>query len=226
VTRIIIDHQGTHDKFLGDAVMCFWNAPLDVPGHQGLAIEAALKILALLPELNRAFEQDYGIRLDIGIGLHAGPCRVGNMGSEDIFDYTIIGDNVNLASRLEGLTKFYGVPLIVSEAMLEQGRTKDLQILELDLVRVKGKKEPVRIFSIFAPRDGERDLRETEIQAHAQGLELYRSRMFEKAGRTFSDLAARFPDRPLYALYRDRCDFFITHPPDKSWDGIFSHTSK
>jgi adenylate cyclase len=225
VTQIIIDHHGTHDKFLGDAVMCFWNAPLDLADHENMAIRAALKIIGLLPDLNRQFEEKFGVTLEIGIGLHSGMCRVGNMGSDDIFDYTIIGDSVNLASRLEGLTKFYGVQLIVSETML-RNRTKDVLVKELDMVRVKGKNEPVKIFTVYPRLNGNRDELEKEIQEYTNGLTLYRKRSFADAGNCFSSLALSHPKQKLYAIYQERCALFIDNPPDEEWDGVFSHTSK
>ncbi|NNK13953.1 MAG: adenylate/guanylate cyclase domain-containing protein, partial [Desulfofustis sp.] len=113
VTRIIRQSQGTLDKFIGDAVMAFWNAPLDVPDHPERALNAGLDILAELPELNKEFKERFNLEIAVGIGVHSGQVRVGNMGSDDLFDYTILGDNVNLTSRLESLTKFYGVDILV-----------------------------------------------------------------------------------------------------------------
>ena len=225
VTQIIIKNHGTHDKFIGDAVMCFWNAPVDVDHHEQFAIKAALEMLDSLPALNKDFKEKFGIHLAVGIGLHSGQCRVGNMGSDDIFDYTIIGDNVNLASRLEGLTKFYGVQLIVSESMLKD-RTDDILIQELDLVRVKGKDKPVRIYTIYSSLKGNVDQRQEEIHKYTKGLNLYKDKMFVDGEQCFSELEANYTDQKLYSIYRERCAAFIKNPPDKSWDGVFTHTSK
>lgn len=225
VTRIIINNHGTHDKFIGDAVMCFWNAPVDVADHERFAIKAALEMIDSLPDLNKGFEEKFGIQLAVGIGLHSGRCMVGNMGSNDIFDYTIIGDDVNLASRLEGLTKFYGVQLIVSENMLKD-RPDDIFIQELDLVRVKGKDKPVRIYTVYSSlNDNIAQLRE-EIDAYNKGLKLYRKKSFVKGEQHFSELAANYTDQKLYSIYQKRCASFVKNPPEESWDGIFTHTSK
>lgn len=225
VTRIIINNHGTHDKFIGDAVMCFWNAPLDVNNHEQCAIRAALEMLDALEDLNKGFKEKFNIQLAVGIGLHSGRCRVGNMGSDDIFDYTIIGDNVNLASRLEGLTKFYGVQLIVSETMLKN-RVKDILIQELDLVRVKGKNEPVRIYTVYSLHDKNPGQRQEEITAYHKGLNHYRERSFVQGEQSFRELAAHYPKQKIYLIYRERCAYFIKNPPDENWDGVFTHTSK
>ncbi len=225
VTRIIINNHGTHDKFIGDAVMCFWNAPLDVDNHERYAVKAALEMIGSLPELNKGFKEKFGIHLSIGIGLHSGRCRVGNMGSDDIFDYTIIGDSVNLASRLESLTKFYGVQLIVSETMLKDC-AKDILIQELDLVRVKGKNKPVRIFTVYSSDETDMELRKEELNTYTRGLNRYREGFFIEGEKYFKDLTADYPEQKLYAIYQERCDFFIKNPPGANWDGVFTHTSK
>ena len=223
VTHSIIANHGTLDKFIGDAVMCFWNAPLDVADHPDLAVKTGFEMLASLEQLNREFKPKYGVEINIGIGIHAGSCRVGNMGSSDLFDYTIIGDNVNLTSRLEGLTKYYGVRLIISESVKIRLKGEYL-FQELDKVRVKGKTEPVGIFTLSLP--GSDDVASGELTAWDKGLELYRGRAFSDAVTLFSNLAKQFPGKKVYALYRDRCAFFLDNPPARDWDGVFTHETK
>ncbi len=228
VTKIIINNYGTHDKFIGDAVMSFWNAPIDVDNHERYAIKAALEMNHALTDLNKGFKDKFGIQIAAGIGLHSGRCRVGNMGSDDIFDYTIIGDSVNLASRLESLTKFYGVPLLVSEAMLI-GLTNDLFAQEIDLVRVKGKDNPVRIYTVYSTQDAIMVQRKNEIEQYQEGLLLYREQCFEKGEHHFKALSTKHPEQKLYTIYQERCAKLKTNPPDptgEKWDGVYTHTIK
>jgi adenylate cyclase len=225
VTRSIIKNHGTLDKFIGDAVMCFWNAPLDVKNHEALAVKTGFEMLAALVELNRVFIDKYGIQIDIGIGIHSGKCRVGNMGSDDLFDYTIIGDNVNLTSRLEGLTKFYGVKLLVSDFMVTK-LSLPMQFQELDRVRVKGKNEPVGIYTVYLPAVGEEKRLGAELQAYEQGLVAYKAKHFENAHEIFKTLCQQYPERKVNQIYMERSAFFIENPPDADWDGVFTHQTK
>ncbi|MCG8635466.1 MAG: adenylate/guanylate cyclase domain-containing protein [Desulfobacterales bacterium] len=225
MTRSVIKNRGTLDKFIGDAVMCFWNAPLDIEGHPKLAVQTGFEMLDALKGLNRIFIDKYGIEIDIGIGVHTGKCRVGNMGSTDLFDYTLIGDNVNLTSRLEGLTKFYGVRLIVSgtlKTMLEG----EYLFQELDQVRVKGKTEPVGIFTVFPKQSGEDQELAEELAAYERGLACYKEMAFEQGLGIFNDLAERYPDTRIHRIYRERCTIFMDDPPDPGWDGVFVHNTK
>jgi adenylate cyclase len=226
VTSSIIKHQGTLDKFIGDAVMCFWNAPLDVENHEDKAVKTGFEMLASLVELNKMFLEKYGIEIDIGIGIHSGQCRVGNMGSADLFDYTIIGDNVNLASRLEGLTKFYGVKLIVSDSMKEQLDSSLVQFMELDQVQVKGKTKPVKIYTVFQSESEVDKTLEDELNAYAKGLVLYKQTSFEKAKKLFKSVSDQYQTRKIYTIYLERCNHFIENPPEPGWNGVFVHTSK
>ncbi len=225
VTHSILKHQGTLDKFIGDAVMCFWNAPLDVEGHPELAVKTGFEMLESLKELNRIFIDKYGIQIDIGIGIHSGKCRVGNMGSSDLFDYTIIGDNVNLTSRLEGLTKFYGVKLIVSSTMLDS-LSLDYSFQELDQVRVKGKTEPVGIFTVISLDPMDKEGLQGELGLHEKGIALYKEREFDLALSIFSDLGHEYPDKKIYQIYQERCSYFVQTPPEEGWDGVFVHKTK
>lgn len=223
MTKIITDHEGTLDKFIGDAVMAFWNAPLDISDHQQKALRAALRQLEKLDILNKHFKTKYGFTIDIGIGLHSGPVRVGNMGSDDLFDYTLIGDNVNLASRLEGLTKHYGQRLIVSETIADTCSEK-CHFRMLDNVRVKGRQEPVAIFSAHQTREASD--RQYEFEKYQKALTLYLERHFAEAQKMFEELNSLGTEKKLYALYIERCELLKIVPPDESWDGVFTHKSK
>jgi adenylate cyclase len=220
VTRLIRAHQGTLDKYIGDAVMAFWNAPLDVANHHQQAVEAGLGILKELPALNEVFRERFGVEIAVGIGLHAGQVRVGNMGSDDLFDYTILGDNVNLTSRIEGLTRFYGVDIIISET-LQHIAIAGYRVQELDTVRVKGKAKPVTLFTY---RDLESSS-ESEMSLWGEGLALYKHGAFAEAVKPFEALLADHPDETLYQIYLERCRKNRDNPPD-DWDPIFSHLSK
>ncbi|WP_243546147.1 CHASE2 domain-containing protein [Pseudodesulfovibrio tunisiensis] len=223
MTRIITEHHGTLDKFIGDAVMAFWNAPLDVPNHQLQAMKAAKEQLARLHELNELFVEKYGSGIAIGIGVHSGAVRVGNMGSADLFDYTLIGDNVNLASRLEGLTKFYGQTLVVSGKIVEA--CGDAYVFrELDSVRVKGKQEPVTIYTAYTHEEAAE--RKEELDTYFEGLALYKATRFSDACSLFSRLQESGREPILYSMYVDRCAHLQEEPPEPGWDGVFTHKTK
>ena len=177
---------------------------------------------AALKELNLEFKDKYGFVVDIGVGVHTGMVRVGNMGSKDLFDYTILGDNVNLASRLEGLTRFYNVPMVVSDAMISHCPADHL-IQELDMVAVKGKEKPVTIYTLMSAKN---DAIQKQLDVYVQALKLYRTRQFEKALALFNEIKRGNNTSALYALYCDRCDSFIQAPPPDDWNGVFVHTSK
>ena len=216
MTRIVLDEKGTLDKFIGDAVMAIFNAPLDLPEHPARACRAALRMIEHLGELNREFEAKGFPRIEIGIGINTGEAVVGNMGADIRFDYTAIGDTVNLASRLEGLTKQYGVSIIVSEAVREAAGECFL-FRELDLVRVKGKHKPVSVHELLERGDD-------TIGEFAKGLGFYRRQDFDGALEIFSGLAER-GDR-VSELYVERCGKFLANPPAPDWDGVFDALRK
>ncbi len=224
MTKIILYHQGTLDKFIGDALMAFWNAPVSVPQHPVKAVEASLDMISELKRLNQIFERDFSLQLEIGIGLHCGMVTVGNMGSEDLFDYTVIGDNVNLASRIEGLCRHYGLSFLVSDsvkkACLAAGDMPHLLFQEVDIVRVKGKDEPITIFSVM-PRDTVEES-EKELLIYEEALVRYRKKDFLEAKSLFQTLHDRHHKNKLYSIYLARCNQLSNTEVPKEWDYIFS----
>jgi adenylate cyclase len=227
MTEIILDSQGTIDKYMGDAIMAFWNAPLDDPDHAQHGCRTALAMIARLKELNvdwRAAAEAEGRRffpINIGVGLNTGSCSVGNMGSEQRFDYSVIGDDVNLASRLEGQSKTYGVDIVIGENT--RARVTEFAAIELDLLRVKGKLRPVRIYGLL----GDNALAATpQFQAlakgHAEMLTAYRAQDWDAAERLAGECQAEAGGRldGLYALYRERIAAYRKDPPPPGWDGV------
>ena len=216
MTRIVMEERGTLDKFIGDAVMAIYNAPLTVAGHAGHACRSALKMLDRLGELNAEFAKRGLPRIDIGIGINTGQAVVGNMGADMRFDYTAIGDNVNLASRLEGLNKYYGTHILVSESTRAQA--EGFGFREVDLVRVKGKNEPVSVYELLN-EPGEPE------PAFVRALALYRAQEFARAEADFAVIAAAAGDQ-LSKLYLERCRQFMASPPGAGWDGVYVAKSK
>jgi len=223
LSTCIVEEKGTIDKYIGDSIMAFWNAPLNVPEHRSQAVKAALAMTLALKNLNTTIiEPEFGFPIGMGIGVHAGRVRVGNMGSEDLFDYTVIGDNVNLASRLEGLTRIYGVNMVMSEALKDFCPAGTVAI-ELDRVQVKGKKKAVTIFTVY---EEEHVLARLASRFH-EGLSLYRHREFARAQDLFSELSAEAPENNLlFSLYHKRCLQAVTQPPPEDWDGVFKLYTK
>ena len=232
MTDIVFRKRGTLDKYIGDAVMAFFGAPVQTGLHAANACDAALEMMETLGRLREQWRiEDPNIpEVDIGIGINSGPMVVGNMGSQQRFNYTVMGDNVNLASRLEGLNKEYGTHILVTEPTLGAAR-KGLQdeaayvVRELDAVRVKGKKEPVRLFELRR-----RGLPLTEevplLEGYAEGLRLYRAQKFSEARLQFESLLERFPHDGPSALFRNRCDDMTQSPPGEDWDGVFKMEHK
>ena len=212
MTRLVLDEKGTLDKYIGDALMALFNAPLDLADHPARACCCAMRMLQALDELNEAFIRAHLPVIAIGIGIHSGDAVVGNMGANNRFDYTAIGDSVNLASRLEGLTKLYGVSIIVSGATRWRADAK-FNFRELDLVRVKGKHQPVALYELrLTPYP-----RPEQFQ---QALGLYRSGQFAAAEEIFSELAETLDDQAA-RLHAGRCRTYQQMPPPPDWDGTF-----
>ena len=223
MTRIITENEGTLDKFIGDAVMAFWNAPLDVECHQEKSLIAALEQQKELEKLNEFFIEKYGFTIAVGIGIHSGPVRVGNMGSADLFDYTLIGDNVNLASRLEGLTKYYGQKLVVSQTIKDACGDK-YHFRILDSVRVKGKEEPVTIYTAYTLEEAK--TREKELEMYEEAHALYINMQFEEARERFAEIRETGVEEKLCDMYINRCTLLLEAPPGQGWDGVFTHKTK
>jgi adenylate cyclase len=224
MTEIIHQNRGTIDKYMGDAIMAFWGAPLDDPDHAHRGVFASMQMIKRLAEIQPQFQKRGWPPIKIGIGLNTGVMNVGNMGSKFRMAYTVMGDAVNLGSRLEGLTKQYGVQIIVSE------RTKiavaDYLFRELDQVRVKGKEKPVAIFEPLGQKDQIDDTVKAELQCHQQALIDYRAQRWEEAEKAFIALHEEQPERLLYDIYLQRIAHFKNEPPPKNWDGVFTFTVK
>ena len=224
MTRVIHKNRGTIDKYMGDAIMSFWGAPLADSQHARHALYAAMEMMDELKIMQEEFRQRGWPEVNMGIGLNTGDMNVGNMGSEFRMAYTVLGDAVNLGSRLEGLTKNYGVNIIVSETT--RVGIPEFAFRELDLVRVKGKNEPV---AIFEPIGHKNDLDQeviSELTAYKQALMYFRAQSLDKAELEFFNLSRLYPDRFLYQVYLDRIAVYRSEPPDDDWDGVFTHTSK
>ena len=222
-TQAIQNHRGTIDKYMGDCVMAFWGAPLTDPEHARHALLAAFDMIAAVESLDEPFRSRGWPAIRVGVGIASGDMNVGNMGSEFRIAYTVMGDTVNLGSRLEGLTKQYGVDIIVNDRTARL--VPDFTFRELDLVRVKGKQEPVAIYEPLGP--GGEITRETaqELRLYESALAAYRRKGWNEARDTFQSLKER-TDHLLYNVYLDRIERFRGEPPPDDWDGVFSHLNK
>ncbi|WP_428034549.1 CHASE2 domain-containing protein [Amphritea sp.] len=224
MTHIIHQQRGTVDKYIGDAVMAFWGAPLQDEEHARHGLDTALQMLSQLPQLNRRLVAAGLPEVKIGIGLHSGTMSVGNMGSEFRMAYTVMGDAVNLASRLEGLTKFYGCPLLVSGEL--RARQPDYLYRSIDWARVKGRSEPVALFQPMAPRNAaDSDLSE-QVRLFNQAVDLYRERQWLAASPLFQQWLAVYPTDGVAQLYLQRIAQLQSSAPGEDWDAVFNHEQK
>jgi len=224
MTKIIHEKRGTIDKYMGDAIMAFWGAPLEIPNHARHALETAMDMLERLNAIRIEFIERGWSAIYIGVGLHTGMMSVGNMGSEFRMAYTVLGDAVNLGSRLEGLTKVYGVEIIVSEATRDA--VPEFAYRELDIVKVKGKDKPIGIYEPIALEEEITDGELAEMEKSKKAISAYRKQDWLIAQPFFEELQKMLPERKLYSIYLERINNFMNNPPPANWDGVFVHTSK
>ncbi|MGD9920694.1 MAG: adenylate/guanylate cyclase domain-containing protein, partial [Pseudorhodoplanes sp.] len=235
LTNSIIEHKGTIDKYIGDAIMAFWNAPLEVPGHEVNACAAALDMLRKIDELNHEREAEAledglpFLPMKIGLGINSGTCVVGNMGSDLRFDYSVLGDPVNLASRLEGRTKTYGTPIILGARTAEKVNGR-FAALRIDLITVKGKTEPESIYALLGDHAvAESGSFRTIADLTEEMLTLYRSRDWagaENALQRAKQAEETYGLTEVFDLYLSRIETFRVAPPPDSWDGVFAYETK
>lgn len=225
MTRIIFQHRGTIDKYVGDMVMAFWGAPLPDERHAEHAIATALEMLAETERLKAQFRAAGLPEVNIGVGVNTGVMNVGDMGSEYRRSYTVLGDAVNLGSRLEGTTKFYGVGLVVGETT--RARAGDVFVYrELDLVRVKGKAQAIRVFQPICRSEQASPELLAELERHDEALRRYRHRDWDGARELFAELHRDHPQVHLYPLYLERIEDLRHNDPGEGWDGAYTRTSK
>jgi adenylate cyclase len=224
ITSVIHEHRGTVDKYMGDAVMAFWGAPMTDEEHARHGLEAALGMIAALKELQPEFAQRGWPPIEIGIGLNSGTMHVGNMGSEFRMAYTVLGDAVNLGSRIESLTRTYEVDIIVSE--YTAALVPNFVFRDLDRVAVKGKERPVTIYEPVGPRDAVPPADAEELSRHNRALGSFRVQAWDEAAAMFTDLRKEFPRRALYRIYLERIEHYRANPPGEGWDGVFRYQVK
>ena len=222
MTDVIMLKGGTIDKYMGDCIMAFWNAPLDIENHRQLAIETALRMQDKLKILNLELANEEKLPINIGIGINSGEVVVGNMGSNQRFDYSVLGDAVNLAARLEGQSKSYGVKLVVGD-----DSTKDcidqFNFIPLDTIAVKGKTEPVNIYTVMKTNDDTYRMKNSMTEA----IDQYKLRKWKIAQKLFRSIKITHIELATVSqLYISRCDMYSKAPPPKDWNGTFIATTK
>jgi len=221
MTDIILETGGTLDKYEGDAIIAFWNAPVDQPDHALRAARAAVECQKKLAEIREAIKAKFGHELYMRIGINSGQAVVGNMGAENRFDYTAMGDTVNLASRLEGACKQYHVPILMGETTYEH--IKDVfAVREIDLIRVIGKKKPVHVYEPVGEKETIPPEKIKAIQIFHEGLAAYRKRDWPQALDLFTSLG----DEGAAKIYVNRINMLIKEPPPSDWAGVFDLKSK
>jgi adenylate cyclase len=235
LTNAIIERKGTIDKYIGDAIMAFWNAPVDDAEQEANACDAAFEMqaraAALNVELKREAEANGGVYmpLRIGIGLNTGPCVVGNMGSDFRFNYSVLGDTVNFASRLEARTKDYRLPLVVGSRTAEGAKQRFVP-MEIDLIQVKGKTQPEAVFAVLGRAEVEQDPRCGELRdVNAQMLARFRMQDWDAALNLIDrcrKIADSFDVAGLYDMYVERIATYRADPPGADWDGVYEAESK
>ncbi|MDC1421879.1 adenylate/guanylate cyclase domain-containing protein [Gammaproteobacteria bacterium] len=222
LSNAILEHGGTIDKYMGDCIMAFWNAPTDQEDHRQLAIKAAHTMNEALDAFNLEVEGKLDFKLEIGIGINSGNCIVGNMGSDKRFDYTVLGDAVNLASRLESQSSNYGLHMIVGENtyMVDSAFT----MIEIDKIAVKGKSSAETIFTCLKP---EIKFADKFLVTHNVFLQEYRSQNWDAAKTTIGELMSSPNELELYYRYMDsRIDEYIKNPPAADWEGVHVASNK
>lgn len=224
MTAIIHEQRGTIDKYMGDAIMAFWGAPIRDAQHARHALDAAIQMVQTLADMQPRFQARGWPEIKVGVGLNSGTMSVGNMGSQFRIAYTVMGDAVNLGSRLEGLTKQYGVQIIVSETTA--AAVPEYVFRELDRVRVKGKALPVAIYEPLGLREQLASQLVAELVDYETALTHYRAQRWQQACDALEQLREQVPERVLYSIYLERVDYFMHNPPGEDWDGVYTFTTK
>ncbi len=225
MTDIILKHEGFLDKYEGDAIMAVFGTPLDQPRHATLACRAALANQEKAAKLREEFRAEGYPEIWVRIGVNSGPMIVGNMGSQNRMDYTVMGDHVNLASRLEGANKQYGSHILIGENTYRLAR-EDIEAREIDRIRVKGRREPAVVYELLA-RKGELPLKKAEVvETYLEGLSAYQDHDWHRARAAFEQTLALDPEDGPSRVYLDRCLHFLEDPPPQDWDGVFELKTK
>jgi adenylate cyclase len=232
LTDIILSNRGTIDKYMGDAIMAFWNAPLDDPDHAAHACKSAKEMALKMGDLNRKWREEAEgvgrvfVPVSIGIGVNSGECVVGNLGSDQRFDYSALGDEVNVASRLEGLTKIYGMATVIGEPTVQ--RNPALPTLELDLMRVKGRSQPTRLYTLSDTLGADAKTIDRLAPLQQEMLQAFRSQDWDRA-EALIDQCTRLNIASLetyFQIYSTRIEDFRVDPPPSDWDGATTAETK
>ena len=222
---IVSSYNGTIDKFEGDAIIAFWGAPLELPDHATIACHASIDMQKRNEEMRKTLREQNRPMLYTRIGMSSGPVVVGNMGSADRMDYTMMGDVVNLAARLEGVNKFYKTFTMIPQSTYELAKD-DIDTRQLDVIRVVGKKEPISVYEVLERKNQTSSEKSGVVEKYLKALKLYEERNFADALKEFEKVLAIDQDDGPSQTYVKRCGVFLETPPEKDWDGVYTFTEK
>lgn len=228
MTDILFENKGTLDKYIGDMIVGYWGAPLEIKNHAYHGVKAAVEMMEALPAVNERFREQGFPEFKHGMGLNTGDCSVGNMGSDKIFSYTALGDSMNLGARAESLCKFYGVEINITEFTkdaIPEDLQKEFKFRVLDKVRVKGKEQPVTLWEVLYP--SHRLWNDDEaISLYADAFKMYQEQNFKGAAKILAPLHEKYPEDKCFKRVLVSCQEFLEVPPPPDWDGVFTHSTK